>query len=90
MERKPHSKSTPPDVGDVVVVHGLQGRAELNGQTGTLLSFDAGKGRWAIHLAAETISIKPGTMECCIRSSPLFTMCSYDDFLRQLSQDGSD
>ena len=48
--------------GDVVVVHGLQGRAELNGQTGTLLSFDAGKGRWAIHLAAETISIKPGTI----------------------------
>ncbi len=61
MERKPHSKSTHPVVGDVVVVHGLQGRAELNGQTGTLLSFDAGKGRWAIQLAAETVSIKPGT-----------------------------
>ena len=62
MERNPHSKSTPPVVGDVVVVHGLQGRAELNGQTGTLLSFDAGKGRWAIQLAAQTVSIKPGTI----------------------------
>jgi hypothetical protein len=39
MEHNPHnSKSTPPVVGVVVVVHGLQGRAELNGQTGTLLS----------------------------------------------------
>jgi hypothetical protein len=52
-------------VGDVVAVHGLQGRAELNGQTGTLLSFDAGKGRWAIQLAAETVLIKPGTTTCC-------------------------
>ena len=63
MEHKPLNKPTSPVVGDVVVVHGLQRRAELNGQTGTLLSFDAGKGRWAIHLAAETISIKPGTID---------------------------
>ena len=62
MEHKPHSKSMPPVVGDVVVVHGLQGRAELNGQTGTLLSFDAGQGRWAIRLAGENVSIKPGTI----------------------------
>ena len=67
MERNPYSKSTPPVVGDVVLVHGLQGRAELNGQTGTLLSFDAGQGRWAIQLAAETVSaIKPGTITCCL------------------------
>jgi hypothetical protein len=52
-------------MGDVVVVHRLQRRAELNGQTGTLLSFDADKGRWAIQLAAETVTIKPGTV-CCI------------------------
>jgi hypothetical protein len=52
--------------GDVVVVHGLQGRAELNGQMGTLLSFDVGKGRWAIQLAAETVSVKPDTIACCI------------------------
>jgi hypothetical protein len=58
---EPLNKSTP-FVGGVVVVHGLQRRAELNGQTGTLLSFDAGKGRWAIQLAAETVSIKPGTI----------------------------
>ena len=62
MEHKPLDKSTPPVVGDVVVVHGLQGRAELNGQTGTLVSFDAGKRRWTIQLAAETVSIKPGTI----------------------------
>jgi hypothetical protein len=59
---KPLDKTTPPVVGDVVVVHGLQGRAELNGHAGTLLSFDAGKGRWAIQLAAEMVSIKPGTI----------------------------
>ncbi len=53
-------------MGDEVVVHGLQGRAESNGQTGTLLSFDAGKGRWTVQLAAsgETVSIKPGTTAC--------------------------
>ncbi len=62
MEHQPLSKSAIFVVGDMVVVHALQGRAELNGQTGTLLSFDAGKGRWAIHLAAETVSIKPGTI----------------------------
>lgn len=61
MEHKPLNKSTPPMVGGVVVIHGLQRRAELNGQTGTLLSFDAGKGRWAVQLAAEIISIKTGT-----------------------------
>jgi hypothetical protein len=62
MEHKPLDKSTPPVVGDVVVLHGLQRRTELNGQTGTLLSFDAGQGRWAIQLAVETISIKPSTI----------------------------
>ena len=61
MEHKPLSKSTPPIVGDVVVMHGLQRRAELNDQTGTLLSFDASKGRWAIQLAAETVLIKSGS-----------------------------
>ena len=61
MEPKPRNKSTPPFVGDVVVVHELQRRAELNGQTGTLLSFDASKGLWTVQLAAEIISIKPGT-----------------------------
>ena len=92
MERNPHSKSTHPVTGDVVVVHELQGRADLNGQTGTLLSFDAGKGRWAIHLAAQTISIKPGTIDMLhqIYFSPLLTMCSYSNSHRQLSQDGSD
>ena len=62
MEHKPLDKPTTPVVGDVVVLHGLQERAALNGQTGTLLSFDAGKGRWAIQLAAGTVSIKPGTI----------------------------
>ncbi len=60
MEPKPRNKSTPHFVGDVVVVHELQRRAELNGQTGTPLSFDASKGRWTVQLAAEIISIKPG------------------------------
>ncbi len=92
MEHQPLSKSTIFVVGDMVVVHGLQGRVELNGQTGTLLSFDAGKGRWAIHLAAETISIKPGTIDILhqIYFAPLLTMCSYTNCHRQLSQDGSD
>ncbi len=74
----------PPVVGDVVTLHGLQGRAELNGQTGTLLSFDVGKGRWAIQLAAETVLIKPGTIDMLywFVSSPLFTVCSYDGSLR--------
>ncbi len=62
MEHKPLDKPTTPVEGDEVVVRGLQGRAELNGQTGTLLSFDAGKGRWAIQLAAGTVSIKPCTI----------------------------
>jgi hypothetical protein len=56
------SDSTPVFVGDVVVVHGLQGRVDLNGHTGTLVSFDAGKSRWAIKLAAEMVSIKPSTL----------------------------
>ncbi len=52
-----------PVIGDVVTVHGLQGRAELNGQIGTLVSFDSDKGRWQIQLEAEVVSIKPGTSE---------------------------
>ena len=79
MEHKPLSKSTPPIVGDVVVMHGLQRRAELNDQTGTLLSFDASKGRWAIQLAAETVLIKSGSTVLLLWfvSSPLFTICKF-------------
>jgi hypothetical protein len=47
-------------VGDFATVSGLQGRADLNGQTGTLVSYDAGKDRWQIQLAAEMVLIKPG------------------------------
>ncbi len=57
-------------VGDTVMVHGLQGRAELNGQRGTLLSFDAGKNRWEIQLASERALIKPGTLTTAISEYP--------------------
>ncbi len=46
---------TPFVVGDMVEVHGLKRRAELNGQTGTLRSFEAGKGRWVIRLGSGTL-----------------------------------
>ena len=60
----PHTDADgmPVAMGDVVVVHGLQGRAELNGCKGTLRSFDSIKGRWAVQLpTAEAVLIKPGT-----------------------------
>jgi hypothetical protein len=90
MEPKTSHKSTPPIVGDVVVVLGLQRRAELNGQTGTLLSFDASKGRWAIQLAEETVLIKSGRRYCCF--GLFLRLCSpfvtFDGCNRKLSQCG--
>ena len=51
--------SPPLTAGDVVRLHGLQRRVELNGLSGTLVVCDAGKGCWEIQLAAERVLAKP-------------------------------
>ncbi len=51
-------------VGDVVALHGLQARPELNSQAGTLLSFDASTARWQVSVFGlpEPVAIKPANL----------------------------
>jgi hypothetical protein len=72
------SDTTPVVVGDIIVVHGLQGRTELNGLAGTLVSFDAAKGRWAVQLAAEIVSIKSGTSDNRVNESSQSSSTVFD------------
>ena len=48
--------------GRMVVVSGLANRADLNGQTGTLLQYDAAAGRWGVELEEESVRIKVGNL----------------------------
>ena len=45
-------------VGDVVSVHALIGRPELNGHIGRVRGYDKVKGRYAVKLASESVLLK--------------------------------
>jgi hypothetical protein len=62
-----------PQVGRRVVIHGLVAKPELNGRTGTALSFDDDKGRYSVALddASSSLMIKP-----CNLCLPKKTVCS--------------
>ena len=49
---------------EIVVIHGLAARPELNGLTGTILRHFDDSGRWAVQLAAggEAIKLKPDNL----------------------------
>jgi hypothetical protein len=66
-------------VGDVVVIHGLRTHDELNGQQGTLVSFDATKGRWTLQLAvdARPVSIAPGNVQQQPVGATCFFFCFF-------------
>lgn len=58
--------------GSAVNIVGLKGRPELNGMRGTVLSFDADKGRYAVKLpSAEKILLKPDNLQQASQSSLL-------------------
>eukprot|EP00929_Paragymnodinium_shiwhaense_P062947 TRINITY_DN31466_c0_g1_i1.p1 TRINITY_DN31466_c0_g1~~TRINITY_DN31466_c0_g1_i1.p1 ORF type:complete len:831 (-),score=285.41 TRINITY_DN31466_c0_g1_i1:131-2623(-) len=56
-------------VGETVVLCGLAQRADLNGQTGKLLRWDAGNERWEVELASSseecrmTVNLRPVNMQ---------------------------
>ena len=55
---------TPVVTDDVVVVQGLPGRVDLEGQTGRLVSCvekTEGHSLWAVNLGLEIVTIEPGT-----------------------------
>ncbi len=56
------AEGNPIAVGHKVTLHRLQGRVDLNGQEGTLVSFVPERNRWNVQLAAEIVSIKPGML----------------------------
>ena len=67
---------TPP-IGARVELRGLQSKPELNGRCGTVLSWDADKGRAGVKIGNRTLSLKPtnlttvnedesATFECAI------------------------
>lgn len=52
----------PPLVGKKVVISGLLARPDLNGLVGEATSFDASKGRYAVLINAEVLSLKPANL----------------------------
>jgi hypothetical protein len=59
------SMAVPFASGDRIVIHGLQARADLNGYSGVLLSFDGATQRWEVLMettANERIRVKPVNM----------------------------
>jgi hypothetical protein len=51
--------------GAAVVVDGVQSQPELNGREGTVLEFDAGRGRYKVRLEGEA-RMKMLKPECCL------------------------
>ena len=49
--------------GDRVLIHSLKGRAELNGKSGSVMSFDEPKGRYAVRVGKESILLKSSNLE---------------------------
>ena len=47
-------------VGSSVLLHGLLSAPQLNGRSGTIVSWHAGKGRWLVHLHSADGPCKPG------------------------------
>ena len=56
----------PPDgkylEGQPVVVDGLKGRPELNGRCGSVVGFDAAKGRYIVIVGEEQLSLKSSNL----------------------------
>lgn len=53
--------------GDRVLIHSLKGRADLNGNTGSVLSFEEGKGRYAVRVGRESVLLKPSNLEAAAK-----------------------
>mgnify|MGYP006129457523 CR=1 FL=1 len=66
--------------GTRVLISGLNGRPELNGTHGTILSFDQGKGRFAVNLDSdEKILLKPvnaSASQPCAPCAPCAPLCT--------------
>ena len=56
-----NKKQDTPLLGRRVVINGLVAKPELNGRTGTAVSFDSGKGRYSVELdgTSSSFMIKP-------------------------------
>jgi hypothetical protein len=62
-----------PMVGSRVVINGLVAKPELNGRTGTALSFDDDKGRYSVALDDASSSLMIKSCNLCL---PKMTVCS--------------
>ena len=45
-----------------VTISGLKGRPDLNSQSGTIMSYDASKGRYAVKVGGESVLLKPDAL----------------------------
>jgi hypothetical protein len=82
-------KEETPLLGSRVVINGLVAKPELNGRTGTAVSFDADKGRYSVELddTSSSFMIKPcnllPTMVCSV--APCSLLFSHVQTLPRLS-----
>jgi hypothetical protein len=44
---------------------------EINGKTGEVSDFDAGKGRWIVTVDDRSLNLKPENLELCFMATPL-------------------
>ena len=62
-------------VGTRVVVDGLTQRAQLNGMTGRVASYDAARGRYAVEIDGDTVLMRPANAlpacASCVRPATL-------------------
>ena len=57
---KPENVVLPP--GTCVTVRSVQAKPQLNGQRGTITSFDREVGRFVVQLSSETVKLKPANV----------------------------
>jgi hypothetical protein len=78
----PEPDGTAPLKGKRVVLHGLNARPELNGQSGAAIAYDASAGRYAVTLerSAESVRVKPANLREAGDGHP-FPMLTYMSLL---------
>ena len=58
--------------GTLVLAHGLINASELNGRTGTVVRWVAGKGRYIVVLGGRFNSIKPTNLKLAAADDPVY------------------